>query len=224
MNGKMGERDNRMKAQIDYFKAKEALRLISGDVARLDDDFVQLMLQSKYGAGICKAIRTLEKLRRCKLERLPSEETNQLLGFLGIKPGTSKRRSRKLEGSYPSRPGFKKFHVDQERLRATRNIDGTVWQYFTKPYVTDEIRLAFRAARALNVPARIFLEPSPWGWDFVRNRVFVLAPSANPLATLEYLRSFLYTMVRSKRLSGKTLCADIRNFSDSHSSNVAFGP
>src|SRR6266481_6329610 len=140
----MGERDNRMKAQIDYFKAKEALRLISGDVARLDDDFVQLMLQSKYGAG-------------------------------------------------------------KERLRTTRNTDGTVSQNFTKPYVTDEIRLAFRTARALNVPARIFLWRRPWGWDFVRNRVFVLAPSANPLATLEYLRSFLYTMVPSKRLSGKTL-------------------
>jgi hypothetical protein len=89
------KRDNRVKAQIDYLKAKEAFRLISEDAARLEDDLVRLMLQSKYGAGICKAIRNLEKLRRCKLERLPSEETNQLLSLLGIKPGTSKRRSRK---------------------------------------------------------------------------------------------------------------------------------
>ena len=79
-----------MKGQIDYRKTKEAFNLINGDLARLDDEFVRLMLQAKYGAGICRAIQNLERLRRCK--RLPSEETNQLLGFLGIKPATSKRR------------------------------------------------------------------------------------------------------------------------------------
>jgi hypothetical protein len=198
-----------MKGQIDYRKTKEAFNLINGDLARLDDEFVRLMLQAKYGAGICRAIQNLERLRRCK--RLPSEETNQLLGFLGIKPATSKRRSRKLEGTYPSRPEFKKFHGDQERVITARNTDGTVWQTFTKPYVTDEIRLALRAASLLNVPARMFLEPRPWGWEFVRHRVLLLAPSANPLATLEYLRSLLYILVPSKRLSGKELHADVEN-------------
>ena len=96
-------------------------------------------------------------------------------------------------------------------MRTTRNTDGTLEQDFTRPYVTNEIRLAFRAARALNVPARTFLEPRSWGWEFARYRVFLLAPSANPLANIEYLRSLHYTLVPSKRLSGKELHADVEN-------------
>ena len=58
MNGEIGERDNRIKG-LDYRKTKEAFRLINDDVARLDDEFVRLMLQSKYGAGVL--VQTLEK-------------------------------------------------------------------------------------------------------------------------------------------------------------------
>jgi hypothetical protein len=55
--------DTKHRLPLKYWKMKEALRTIDRNIALVNDPFVQLMLEAKYGRGTCKAIQRLEELR-----------------------------------------------------------------------------------------------------------------------------------------------------------------
>jgi hypothetical protein len=185
--------------RLSIGKSKRHLRTIDRNIALVNDPFVQLMLEAKYGRGTCKAIQRLEELRLRYYKRSAASVRKTLedqLDHFGLKPGKSRRRSRKLEGRYPWRPEFTGYHLDQQGRPSG---------------LTDTIKLAFKAAKALDVPARTFLKPKPSGWEFCRTKVFFLVPSCNPLANLEHLRSVLLRVSLPRRISGTTLFPSVDN-------------